>query len=319
MAPARPPQTIEQLWPGAAHEIPRALPDGRKLRPRLFLDDSTLLITVESRSEEAAALYAYHLEKGQATKLADVPTPKDTVLYADGFATGNDRIIWWTARRVNGKEIADIWSVPVNGGKPAVVTSAELPPRSRTGLINNLTVTPDGIAWSAGTTGVYRAPLTGGQAQKIDGTEGKHILTWPWIGTPGPRARDAAPFQSLLNVETGERHDLSGIQNTQVLACGITRCVTRDPQAGTATVLDRGGREQRKLTLPPAGPQVLLRDRFLTADGPGWTALYDTATGAGAELKLGTERGRYLPGADGRLLTFPRDDTFLVIDLTAIT
>lgn len=317
--PARPSRTIEQVWPRAAHRMPSTLPDGRRIRPRVFLDAATVLVTAESGFEKADGLYAYDLGSGHARKLADVPTPKGASLFADGFAVGNDRIIWWTARKQEGKEIADIWSVPASGGTPAVVASPEMPPRSREGLITDLAVVPDGIAWSAGGTGVFRAPFTGGRPQPVDGTEGRHILSWPWVGTPGIRGAHAAPFQSLLNVETGERRDPGAVKGATVLACGVTRCVTKQSGSASAGVLSRAGEVQRELPLSEVAPQVLLRDRFLTAEGPGWTALYDASTGTAADLGVGSADGvRYLPGPDSRLLTFPRGDGYLVVDLAAI-
>ncbi|NRQ34075.1 hypothetical protein HII36_19780 [Nonomuraea sp. NN258] len=308
---------IEEVWPQAAHEVPMALPDGRRIRPRLLLDGKTLLVTAESSFEKADGLYAYDLGGGRFAKLADVPVPAGTRLFAAGFATDGDRIVWWTGRKKDGREIADIWSVPASGGEPAIVTSAVLPARSAEGLIATLAVTPEGVAWSAGGEGVYRVPFSGGRPQPVPGTRGLHILAWPWAGSPGPAALRQVPFLTLLNVDTGERRDRVSVQDAAVVACGVTRCLSRQGRSSSVGLHARDGSEGTALTLPPTRPQVLLRDRFVTADSPSGATLHDVTTATAADL--GSSAGtRYFPSGDGRMLLFSRGEKFLVVDLAAI-
>ncbi|MEO3876178.1 hypothetical protein ABGB18_46060 [Nonomuraea sp. B12E4] len=315
-----PEQRIDDVWPQAAHEMPTKLPDGGKVRPRAFLDETTVLITAESTFEKADSVLAYNLKNGTTRKLSNIPTPQGTSLFADGFTAGNGHIAWWTARKKDGKEIADLWSVPASGGEPAIVTSFPLPPRSRDGLITALTVLPDGFAWSMGSMGVFKVPFAGGDPQAIAGTQGLHIFQWPWAGSPGPREHRSAPYQTVLNVESGERRAAVTRQNSQPLACGITQCISSLADTTEAGIQGRDGQEGRKVSLPfsAVGPQALRLDRFLTGDGPGWSALYDIKTGTAVDLKVDASGVRYLPGSDPRLLVLPRNDKFLIVNLGSI-
>ncbi|WP_345385168.1 hypothetical protein [Nonomuraea salmonea] len=97
------------------HEVPRRLPGGGQVRPRLMLDATRLLLSA------GKSLYVRHLRSGKTVKLADVPLPKGTTLFPAGFTVGNGRIAWWTARTARGgkKRTADFWAVPVGGGHGA--------------------------------------------------------------------------------------------------------------------------------------------------------------------------------------------------------
>ncbi|WP_327582128.1 hypothetical protein OHA25_40180 [Nonomuraea sp. NBC_00507] len=315
-----PTKSIEDVWPQAAHEMPTVLPNGGVVRPQAFLDDNTVLITAESKFERADGILAYDLNNGKTRKISDIPTPEGASIFASGFAVGYGRIGWWTARKKDGKEIADIWSAPVSGGKPTIVTSFSLPPRSPEGLITALTVLRDGFAWSTGNLGVFKVPFSGGDPQAVAGTQGQHIFQWPWVGSPNPRNRRNIPYQSMLNAESGERRASGAMDNAQLVACGITRCVGKQGDAAPAKVHGRDGREIGEIPLPFVAPQPIRLDRFLTGDGPGWSwsALYDLQTGTAVDLRTDRSGRRYLPTSDLRLLVMPRDDKFLIVNLAAI-
>lgn len=315
-----PTKSIEEVWPQAAHEMPTVLPNGKVAQPLAFLDDTTVLISTESGFERADSILAYDLNSGKTRKISDVQTPEGASIFASEFAVGYGRVAWWTARKKDGKEIADIWSVPVSGGKPVVVTSFALPPPSPEGYITALAVLPDGYAWSMSNLGIFKVPSSGGVPQAVAGTRGQHIFQWPWVGSPGPRDRRNIPYQSMVNAENGERRASAATQNATVVACGVTRCVTKQGDTTPAKIQTRDGRETGEIPLPPVRPQPLRLDRFLVGDGPrwNWSALYDLQTGTAVDLSADRSRKRYMPTSDLRLLVIPRDDKYLIVNLAAI-
>ncbi|MGW2214300.1 hypothetical protein ACWCSD_04885 [Nonomuraea sp. NPDC001684] len=130
-ARASAPEPIEKLWPAAVHEVPAKLPDGRKVRPRLMVDTTKVLLTAEAGFEKANGLYTYDVNSGEVAELADITLPAGTTLFPDGFTAGQGRVAWWTARGAADKRTADIWTVPTTGGRPQLVTSAPLRPPHR--------------------------------------------------------------------------------------------------------------------------------------------------------------------------------------------
>ncbi|MFB9475265.1 hypothetical protein ACFFR3_37750 [Nonomuraea salmonea] len=292
------------------HEVPRRLPGGGQVRPRLMLDATRLLLSA------GKSLYVRHLRSGKTVKLADVPLPKGTTLFPAGFTVGNGRIAWWTARTARGgkKRTADFWAVPVGGGTVRRVASAVLPPPSRAGLVTGLAVTPKGLAWSAGDDGVFVA--AGGAVKRVEGTRGRHLLSWPWAGSPGPSDPRQTPYQSVKNVETGETRRAPGPGSA--VACGVTRCIVRADGSFSARVLGRDGRAQGAVDATGMPPQPLLRDRFAVAYALGRALVHDVTTKTAVVVE-GVDTGtryRTAPGDD--LVVFRRGDKYVIVDLAAV-
>ncbi|MFF0869117.1 hypothetical protein ACFYUV_45685 [Nonomuraea sp. NPDC003560] len=317
-ARASAPEPIEKLWPAAVHEVPAKLPDGRKVRPRLMMDTTKILLTAEAGFEKANGLYTYDVHSGEVAELADITLPAGTTLFPDGFTAGQGRVAWWTAHGAADKRTADIWTVPTTGGKPQLVTSAPLPPASSAGFVTGIAITPDRLAWSAGNEGVFTVDVNGGQPQRVDGAQGQHILSWPWVGSPGTFGGNEAPFQSVMNIETGEKRARTALQPGSPVACGITLCVTHPGRSAAAQVQDRDGRARQEMDVTGVAPQPLQQDRFLSAQLPDRAIVHDVRSGVSAEIRGIDTRTRYRAPAGSNIALFSRGDKFLVVDLTAI-
>ncbi|MFI6176324.1 TolB family protein [Nonomuraea sp. NPDC051191] len=299
------------------HVLPAEFPDGRKVRPRLMLDATRLLLTAAAGSGKPGGLYAYDVNTAKATRLAALPRPSGTTLFPDGFTAGQGRIAWWTARGDGDRRTADLWTVPADGGEPRRLTSAPLPPASPagrvTGMVTGIAVIPDRLAWSTGDDGVFTVGLEGGRPRRVEGTRGQHILSWPWIGSPGTFGDTETPFRSVTNVETGEKHT-----RNDVMACGVTICVTRPDRTSIAHVQDRDGRGRRDVDVSGVGPQPLQQDRFLTAQLPDRALVHDLRSGVTAELRDIDPQVRFRAPAGSGLAVFRRGGDFVVVDLTAV-
>ncbi len=147
-----------------------------------MLDGDTLLASSTSSFEKTDQLWAYDLKAGRATALTDVVVPKDSTTFASDFTVGGGWVVWWLAHGNGSTRTVDIWGAPVQGG----------PARKITGMddagLSALLIDGGDVVWAM-KTGVYKAPLTGGAPQKLPGTEGFQIVSWPWIGSP--RARNS--------------------------------------------------------------------------------------------------------------------------------
>ncbi|MFG3441923.1 hypothetical protein ACGF0J_32160 [Nonomuraea sp. NPDC047897] len=307
------PDLVERVWPEAVWKVPVKLPGGRKGRPKIFLDDRTLLLETWESHEKADALYAYDLETGKVRRITAIRTPKG--VFASGFAVGAGRIFWQTIEEGRTR----FWSVPVEGGEPAAVATD----RAVRGRGDALAVAGDRIAFSLLEGGVFTLPLGGGSVTPVAGADRHHILRWPWVGTPGDYTPDGeTSFEELLNAETGETSRAVVRPGERDVRCGVTTCVGRGPE-GRPFYRLRDGSGERDL---PDSPLGLAADRFMTAPLPppsGGQTLLDLATGRSADLGLRRDgEGRSIsvqPGlGDGRLVAYERGDQYVVIDLSRI-
>ncbi|MEO3891332.1 hypothetical protein [Nonomuraea sp. B5E05] len=311
------PEPIEKIWPEAVYEVPRRLADGSKVRPRLALDSTHLLLTSEASHEKADALYSYNLNSAKTTKLADIPIPDGTTLFPDGFAVGDGQIAWWTARGEQTKT-ADFWTVSRDGGKAQLITSVVLPPASPAGRVTGIAVTSKGLFWSVGNDGVFTVEGAGKAPQQVKGTQRQHILSWPWIGSPGSHDPRRVPFQSVMNVETGERRDRLASDAGTAIACGISLCVTHPGGSAAMRVLGRDGKAQRDMDMTGVHPQPLQRDRFLFAHLPDRALVHDVRTGLSAEISDVDTRVRYRMSAGSNVVLFNRGDNYVIVNLASI-
>ncbi len=319
------------MWPEAVRKIPATLPNGRKFRPVLYLDDHTLLINTESGFEKADMLSAYDLDTGKATELARITTPPRAVIFASDFTAGHGTLAWWTQRKQGQGTVVDIWGVPVTGGTPQKITSFP----GELGGLDHLAIAGGKIAWSLTKGGgVHQAPLSGGEAAPIPGTRGMHLIQWPWAASPSafdtPESQETQPtFGHLLNVETGERREAIVKPGDRPGICGITWCIGGRPDqngSGHYVAHRRDGSAEREIPGSAKAPPAL--DRFIVAPASGRTGLegvvlYDIVTGRGGDLGIRRGEGgslsspRLMSGAQS-LLSYTIKGEMTVIDLTAI-
>ncbi|GLX01724.1 hypothetical protein [Microtetraspora sp. NBRC 16547] len=339
------PPPVQEVWPRAVREIPAKLPDGKAFQPRLLVDDDTLLITTEASFEKADRLLTYDLATGSTKEVARIVTPAGAVLFPSDFTVGSGRIAWWTAKKDGGALTADIWTVPVEGGTPEVLGSIALPdPDSE--HIDGLAVTGDSVIVSTRAAGVWKLPFTGGEPRRIEGTEGYHLVQWPWLGTPDQYARDksaetAAPptsearsgardqpkeavFARLRNAETGEERETAPLPAGGSWLCGLTWCAGNTADHGVVARHHDGTGERR---LPGLFSfNMIGLDRFAIAGLPAFkgVALIDLETGKSADLgvRRDSDGSMSIPTinrADSRLLAYPLDGKQMIVDLSAIS
>ncbi|MFI6478420.1 hypothetical protein ACIBH1_10830 [Nonomuraea sp. NPDC050663] len=310
----------QQLWPRAVHRVPRTLPEGGQVVPRLLLDSSTLLFTAESSFERADALLTYDLASGRVTKLADIPVPDGSTVFASDFAAGDGEVVWWTARKGRDGSLVEIWRVPVSGGTAEVALSMTAGDRS--GHPTALAVADKEIVYSLGAGGVYRG------TRLVPGTEGQYLLNWPWIGSPGPRPHGDGSFASVRNLRTGQaRTAATSAAAGKIVACGFTKCLHAAGQGRSSTLVAADGSTTHLPIVAGGVPRRLLKDRFLATaapeDGRRRPVIWDVDRGvAGA---LGPAKGPAEPfeGAwampDGRTVGFKLDKEWVIVDLEAIS
>lgn len=309
---------IEKVWPDAVHKVPGTLPNGRAFTPQGFIDDHTMVVTTESSFEKTDALYRYDLRTNTAKKITTVLGPPSVKAYASGFTVGGGYVAWAfeLSHRV------DIWVAPVSGGQGHRIISQ--PGGKR---LSRLVIDHGNVLWSLdGTGGVYRAPLTGGTPKLIGGSEGMHILAWPWIGTPygvegvGEKQNE---FEHVVNTETGETRQARLSPNAGMWACGVTWC-TGNGRGGATEVERRDGTGHRAIPGQGAAigdPPAL--DRFvITLPTRDTVALYDVRTGRMGDLgAVGGRNGvsfQRLKDPANRLYAAKVADGYLVVDLGAI-
>jgi hypothetical protein len=335
---------IAELWPQAYHSLPATLDNGRKYHAELMIDDRRLLATAVAGFEKVDELWTIDVDTRESRRIAVLPTPKpETALYPSHFTVGSGHVVWWTAHTRDGEQLTEVWKVPVSGGTPALVTTARVGPMGTYGLAGDrLTVAGDAVYWSRSWQdgdvdyAVWRAPLAGGAATMLPGTDGFHIIAWPWIGSPGspngaPSGRTGTVvYRTLRNLQTGAVRDAAPAKPGELWMCAVSWCVADGPQS--LVVRQRDGSQQRELPgradIRVTAPMPLL-DRFVlvpTTDNTVEYGLYDLRTGALGTFRIEPDRddeGLQGVGVDDpadRLVVWPIEDgrSYAVLDLAAI-
>jgi hypothetical protein len=304
----------KDVWPQAVHQIPRKLPDGRTIFPQTFLDADTLLITTQSSFEKSDELYEYDLKTQATEEVAKVDSPG----FANDFTVGDGWVVWWANVEDSKRPGTEIWGVPLAGGQARRLVVA---PGSG---IDFLAVGEGQVHWSYSgkEKQVYSAPLTGdGEAQAIPDSKGYHIVSWPWIGSPGEQMDSRSTtgeeqeilYRTLRNVETGETRTTTNLKGTW--SCGLSWCVGMSKDKSYAQRRDGSGRksfDNVDLRFITAMVPVPVRDRFFV----DMSTVADTHTGKTGRLD---QEGRTLRAlADDRLHYSYIKDGFELIDLAAI-
>ncbi|GAA3442487.1 hypothetical protein [Planomonospora venezuelensis] len=319
------PDPVEKVWPEALWKIPAELPGGRKFQPQAFIDDHTLLLEAWKSFEKANAIYSYDLESHRVRKLADIRTPKG--VFASKYTVGDGLIVWQTIDEADGDEntaprTTKFWSIPVGGGEPTAIRMD----RTLKGGADRLVVTGGKLAFSLERGGVFTVPLGGGTMEPVQGADRHHIVRWPWVGTPGRYAPDgAAVFRELFNAENGDMDEAVVRPGERNVRCGVTTCIGTRPDGRSTFFRLRDGSREREI---PGQPflEGLAADRFHAVHlprPPGGQYLLDLATGRSGDLGLRPDADggmiSVIPGAtDGRLVAYPVEDEYVIIDLARI-
>ncbi|WP_106402918.1 hypothetical protein [Actinocorallia populi] len=324
---------VEKLWPEAVHRIPARLRDGTEIMPQTLIDERTVLVNSWGGFEKPSVLYAYDLPTGEATRITDVVTPKNTQIFASGFTVGEGRIFWHTTST---DLTSTIWSVPVKGGT-AVVTVERTPAAAPFeggamtagqipgGQIGDLTVSGGKLYWSRSGGGVYTAPVAGGPAEPVPGTEEEMLVQWPWVGglaSDSRQDRGRINGRDLRNLETGEKKTAAFSPGEENWDCGITWCL-----AGSL-VKDRSGTETFRVSGHPAvAPnQTASLDRFVASvsrsDQKTLLLLNDLRTRRSGSIELVQKDDEVsystMKSSGSRMYSTRLADEYVIVDLKAI-
>lgn len=234
---------VTEAWPEAIAKVPRVASNGWKYRPVAAIGPAEILLAADRSFEKAGRVAIYDMANKATLDLGEVPEPKRGYFVQDW--AGDDKHVVWYGETPNDKDIwADIWVMPRTGGEARQL-------KELTGdqaQIEVLNVTADHVVWSVRKGGVYRLPLTGGEPEKIQGTDDLHLNAWPWAFAFGPGKQGERNQTRLVNLETGTSMDISLQEGDKGVICNENKCIgTRDsgmfsqgPQGDSRIVLPDG-------------------------------------------------------------------------------
>jgi hypothetical protein len=287
-------EAIEDVWPEALVKMPAVAGDGWRYRPITALSGTEVLVAAESSFEKAGRLEVYDTATRKATVLAKMPTPAGVRGYfPQSVEVGPRHIAWYGETPNDDTRWADLWVVARSGGTARQV--AEL--TDSAAEVERIGVTADHVFWSVRSGGLYRVPIGGGAVERVPGTDGLHLLSWPWAGDVGEQVGDFERNQTrLVNVETGEEHRVQPIKGLTGVRCASTWCVGtfKDAEGRSNTALQRSdGSEFRWVAEDESAPFTsLIMGRFLP---------FDVATSPHRDAATGEETETAVPRFSSRV------------------
>ncbi|MFI6297643.1 hypothetical protein ACIBEJ_39035 [Nonomuraea sp. NPDC050790] len=221
--PAEEPRQWEHVtaaWPEAIAKVPIMAPNGWKYRPVATISPTEILLAADKSFEKAGRVAIYDMTTKSTRELGAVPEPRSGYFVQEWDA--NDQHIVWYGKTPNNKDLwADIWVMPKTGGEAqrlAQLTGDQA-------RIEVMNVTPDHVVWSVRAGGVYRLPLTGGEPEKIQGTDDLHLNAWPWAFAYGPGEQGVRNQTRVVNLETGTKLDVGLLPGDEGVSCTNEKCV----------------------------------------------------------------------------------------------
>jgi hypothetical protein len=261
-----------EVWPGAVVKMPTKATDGWKYRPVTGISPTEVLVTAESSFEKAGRLEVYDTSTGTARVVGEMPAPEGVKGYfSQAVEAGEKYYAWYGTTPNNSDAWADFWILPREGGTARQIgeVAGDLSHVERIG------VTDDHLVWSVRKGGVYRIPLTGGTPEKIDGTDGLHLTSWPLAAGYAPGERGAKNQNRVVNLETGQSTAIEAAPGTTRLTCATDWCFGAQRDRTVVQRID--GSDQKQL---PEGMEFfggeLLGERFALVSPP---AVGDPAEG----------------------------------------
>ncbi|MFD1544246.1 hypothetical protein [Nonomuraea guangzhouensis] len=263
-----------EVWPSAVTTIPAKAADGSTYRPVTAMSATELLLRADKSPLEGLRLEVYDTARRKATVLGKIPDVR-AYSFPQGIELGPTYILWW-ATALNAHDAVDLWVLPRTGGTAAKVARISVPPTS----IDRIGVSGDRVVWSVKKGGLYSVPISGGPARAMPGTDGLHLVSWPWADDTGQAVDRQANQRVLVNLETGKRTPLRAPQGVKQMRCAPTWCVGMQGEHAMAWRRD-GGRPQPLRGALNAMFSQIRRDRFVNTTG---LDVYDLTTGQGAEI-----------------------------------
>jgi hypothetical protein len=242
-----------EVWPSAVSKVPVRAADGWRYRPVTGLSATKLLLTAESSFEKAGRLEVYDTTTRTSTVLANMPDAGVKGYFVQGYEVGTDSIAWWGSTPNNSDRWADFWVMPRSGGTPQRVGEVT----GDLSLVEKIGVTSDSVVWSLTIGGVYRMPTGGGAPERIKGTEGLHLLSWPLAVDFGDQESASLDRNQtgVVNLETGRVTEVEAPDGVKSLRCGPIWCFG-DLKNGTALVQRLDGSDSKILPGLISGPRV---------------------------------------------------------------
>ncbi|WP_067136079.1 hypothetical protein [Microtetraspora malaysiensis] len=268
-----------EVWPEAVATYPKKAADGFKYRPVTALGPTEILLIAERSFEKAGRLEVYDT-RTRASRVLATMSPGGKGYYPQDFEVGRDYIAWYGTTPNDDRKWADFWVVPRQGGEPTRVGEVT----GDLALVDRIGATGDHIVWSPQSGGVYRMPITGGEPEKVEGSDGLWLDSWPWArdvpGDPVTAEKWRNTNQALLvDLENGTRRTITPPPGVTGLRCSTEWCLGTSGEKALSMRID--GTDVRRPTGFSHMGEEIYGGRFAESeDGP---AIYDLATGkAGA-------------------------------------
>jgi RNA polymerase sigma-70 factor (sigma-E family) len=304
-----------ELWPEAVFTMPAKNADGWRYRPVTGLSATEVLLSAESSFEKAGKFEVYDSSTGTSRVVTTVPrTPGLDGYIPQTAGTDGRTLAWYAYGSKDGAAVREIWAVPLAGGEPKLLGTFT----GEHAQMDAIGVDGEHVYWSERSGGVWRIPVAGGAAAQVPGSDGLHLLTWPYAVDVGNGPDDLDRNQSkLVDLASGQTTMMAALATVKGLRCGVSWCSGDDEQGPFAQKLDGTGtirlaslsRSMRMIPFP-------ILDRFLNAG----TVIYDSATGKVAEIGQGSKM--YGAGTSSEPSTIAYWDgepgTFKVLNLAAV-
>ncbi|MEV0597265.1 hypothetical protein [Nonomuraea cavernae] len=267
-----------KLWPEALFTMPARNSDGWRYRPITGISATEVLLSAESSFERAGRIEVYDAGTRRARVVTEVPLRQGLKKsYVQSVTVGTANIAWFASgEQADGTMVRDIWTAPLAGGEARLLAT-------RTGQdadLDAISLDGDHVVWSELDGGVWRLPLAGGTPERIPGSDGLHLIEWPWASDATERVGDLAPNQGkVVNLADGHTTSLSAPPGMRALRCGAVWCYGRGERGTWGTLvyrLDGAGTPRFVLLDTSLGNSLYpILDRFLSV-GP---SVYDLETG----------------------------------------
>ncbi|GAA3249429.1 hypothetical protein [Nonomuraea helvata] len=292
------------LWPNAVAKVPARTAEGWKIHPVTALSATEVLMLAPAQAlGQPSRLEVYDMARKTTRVLGQVPGIKKMTAPA-GLAVGSRYFAWYGPRF--GKP-THFWIMPRSGGTAVHVAQT-------TANVDSVGLTEDSLVWSLQDSGgVYRVPLTGGAPSRLTGSDGLHLIAWPWAAGYDSDA-PTRNHNRIVNLETRQSFDVRVPKKARLTQCTSQWCTGELKGRMFVQRADGAGRKILPAELKPYSPRLLVGDRYALAwlgeDRAPLDVLYDMSTGAMAGLGERLPGTQVTPVTDGLLTSAPSTTLF---------
>ncbi|GAA3569546.1 hypothetical protein GCM10022419_058070 [Nonomuraea rosea] len=304
-----------ELWPEAVFTMPAKNADGWRYRPVTSISATEVLLSADSSFEKPGKFEVYDSSTGTSRVVTTVPrTPGLDGYIPQTAGTDGRTLTWFAYGEKDDVPVREIWAVPLAGGEPELLGTFT----GEHAQMDAIGVDGEHVYWSERSGGVWRIPVTGGAAAQVPGSDGLHLLKWPYaVDVASPEDPDRNQSK-LVDLASGQTTVITAPPAAKSLRCGISWCAGDGEQGPFAQRLDGTGtiRLTDRFTFRMVEFPIL--DRFLNAGA----TIYDSATGKLAEIGIGQGSKMYGTGTSSEPSTIAywngEPGTFKVLNLAAV-